>query len=213
MVIKMNKVLTSILEHKNNNNIHIITKRYTKGSIIFSEDETCEYVCFLKSGIIVAKNILIGGKESILRVFKPNEIIGDALIFSTENKYKATFYANTTIDILLISKYELIELLNTNKLIMEAYLKHLADSVVKINDHLKFLLQPNITAKISLLLSIEAKKRKSNLVNFSLNKTELAAYLNVERPSLSRILHKLQRDKIIKITGNNYEILNYNELS
>ena len=51
------------------------------------------------------------------------------------------------------------------------------------------------------------------LVSLSMNRNELAAYLNVARPSLSRTLSSMQEQEIIQIQGRNQiHILDFENL-
>ena len=63
--------------------------------------------------------------------------------------------------------------------------------------------------KISKYLYDQSKINSSKSFTIPLNRNEMADYLNVSRPSMSRELGRMSKENIISFSKNNFKILAY----
>lgn len=190
----------------------VIARKIKKGEIIFLEGEVCNEITFIKSGTIYAKNMFFSGKEHIAKVLSAGELMGILLINSTAPYYKASFYTQTSCEILSLDKNHFLALLFSNPSIMKEYLRLLSDAYNQLNDHLKLLSCKNLRNQLSHLIYVWSNKLQCKQFDFPLNQTELAQYLRVERPSVSREIKKMVTDGIILFQRNHCIILDPNQL-
>lgn len=80
---------------------------------------------------------------------------------------------------------------------MENFLGLLSDRLLMLNKKVKMLSLENIRQKIGYFLMEEYKKQKSNIIKVSLSRKEMAEYMGIPRPSLSRELSKMREEEII----------------
>lgn len=192
--------------------IKIIKKEFLRGEKIFLENDLCSSIAIIKRGIIKASQSFSDGHDKIIRILNQNEIIGLQLIFSSNPFYKASFYSESLATIEIISKDDLIYLMDNNKQIKENILSYISDYSIKLNDHIKLLSYKTIRQKLCAFLYFEAQKKEATSFLIDFTKTELAAFLNVERPSLSYELSKLINDGIIANQNKLYTIIDIKKL-
>jgi CRP-like cAMP-binding protein len=77
-----------------------------------------------------------------------------------------------------------------------------------LNSKMQILNADTIRGKISVYLISLYKKTKSMTFDMPMNRQELADFLNVTRPSLSRELSNMQEDKIIDVYRSSVKIIN-----
>ena len=78
---------------------------------------------------------------------------------------------------------------------------------ITISEHLVCLSQKNLRDKVLRYLQIKSDKARSYSFDIPLSREDLAAYLAVDRASLSRTLGELKRDGAIDFHKNHFKIL------
>ena len=82
----------------------------------------------------------------------------------------------------------------------------LSDKVIVLNNKIKSISLKNIKQKVADYILQEYKSQKQLIVNLKMNKEEIANFIGIPRPSLSRELIKLRKEKII----DNASCISYN---
>ena len=203
-------IFTNISELEKNillKEIKPIKKEYLRGETIVTEGDLCSSIILVNRGSITAKQSFSDGHDNIIRIINQNEYIGINLIFSSNPFYKATFYSDTLTSVTLISKDDLVKLMTLNTTILYNVLALISDSAISLNEHIRLLSHKSIKSKLCYYLYNEYKR--SNQLSFIIpyTKTELAAFLNVERPSLSYELNRLIDAGIIANKNKLYTII------
>ena len=183
-------------------------KKYHKGDVIFRQDESVEnFYVLLKGRVSIAKH-LISGKKNILY------IVGENHIFGEEQSYQYGAWA--------ISEVELIEMPKTffysfcsnacehHKQLIQNILEMLSMkewlAVKKIN----IVSAVSLKERISIWMLEEADDQ--GVVQVEMNREELADYLGVARPSLSRTLLQMQSEGTIEVEKKQIRILDIKKI-
>ncbi len=198
---------TTLLANKN-----IITKEYLRGEKIYLEEDLCSSIAIIKRGVVKAIQSFSDGHEKIIRILNQNEIIGLSLIFSSLPYYKASFYCETLCTICFIKKEDLIDLMKESEQIQQNVLSYISDFSMKQTNHIRLLSYKTIRQKLCAFFYMEYQSTKAISFVIPYTKTELAAFLNVERPSLSLELSKLIQEGILANQNKLYTILNIDAL-
>ena len=196
------------IEEENLKKITPFTKRYKKKEIIFSKGDVCEGIAIVLKGEIEA----ISNAKTI-RMLKRNDVIGLSLIFTQSPIYRADFIVESnTAKIQFISKEELRKLMYECPAVSERIVKYISDYSLKQAYHLTILSCKFIRTKICTYLFYEYKKHRTKTFDIRFTKTELASYLNTERPSLSTEISKLCKEGIISNNNKTYSIIDIERL-
>ena len=168
-------------------------KTYEKNDLIFNEGDKCNYVCIVTNGAVKISTTSSLYNEFIISTIKSGESFGENLIFSERPFYLGDIIATKKTSILFISKKEYLKYVSEN---LEEFLQENSKRYLLLQQRTKILLQKSIREKI--LFYLISKYNSTNSLDIKItSKEELAKYLNIERPSLSRELIKLKEEGLI----------------
>lgn len=187
-------------------------RTYEKNEFIFLEDDTPAKIYILLQGRINIAEDTCGGKRTLItNIEKPGDTFGEVYVFIEEKKYNMHAQSSTKSIVLELSKeiflpfYESEELNKeivihrAESILQQNLLKIFAKKAIIMNKKLKVLGSSSIREKICKYL-IDLQNR-DGLITQNLSREDMADYLNVTRPSVSRELGKMQEENIIKIDG------------
>ena len=180
---------------------YVYYKKYNKGEIIYFEGDECKNVSIIIKGEI---SITTYNYDFITEInhLKDNELFGDSLVLSSDNRYLGNVNAIKDTTLCIIPKENWINLLK-NETILKNYLEIVSNKVFKIQSKVKILSQKTIRDKILFYILTEFKRTNKKEIKIK-SKEALAMYLNIPRPSLSRELINLKNEGILDF--NRYSI-------
>jgi CRP-like cAMP-binding protein len=187
------------------------SKRYPKGTLIFSEDEEALGFFVLISGKVKVYKLSSEGKEQILHIISPGETFAEAALFAGST-YPAFAESLAETRALYFSKEGFLNLIRRNPQIslnMIAGLSHWLRKFVSLVEELSL---KDVSARLSkYLIDLSAKSARSSErgIEFELDisKSQLASHLGTISETLSRALRKLRDSKIIEVEGKRITIL------
>ena len=106
----------------------------------------------------------------------------------------------------------LIKLFSLNDTILENFMMLLSDKVVMPNNKIKSISLKNVRQKVVDYILQEYIVQKQLVISLKMNKEEIASFIGIPRPSLSRELSKLRDEEIIKFDRNTITILDIEKL-
>lgn len=175
------------------NNIKGIIKTYNKGDIVFNENDECKYIGLVINGEITIHTSSILYNDFLISKIRDGDLFGVNLLFSDKPFYLGTVEATKATTLKLILKQDYINYVRDN---IESFLSTTSNKYIQLQQRIKILSQKSIREKILFYLVNRSNLLHSNIIPIP-KKEELAKYLNVERPSLSRELSNLKRDGFI----------------
>lgn len=189
------------------NVINYSLKKYKKNEIIAQEEDDCNSLGLIIEGKIVIERLYPSGKEIIMKSLKGGDVFGEALIFSEFNKYPATVLSRENSSILYLTKSEIIKLFSFNPMFMENFMGLLSEKVIILNNKIKSLSLKTVKQKVVDYILQECISQKTNTIKLKGSKEDLALYIGIPRPSLSRELIKLRDEGLIEFDRHNIKIL------
>lgn len=203
--------LLSLLEE---NNTEI--KKYEKGSFVFEEDDVPGRLYVLIYGLVEVSKLTFSGKKILITTIEnPGDMFAEVYMFMGKSKYDMSAQTGEESLILSISSefFENISY-NTNALAAEKIRKNLmsifAMKAYNLSGKVRLLGCGSIREKISLYL-IENQTPSGEIAK-NPSREELADYLNVTRPSLSRELGNMEKEGIIRLDGRKIVIVSQEKL-
>ena len=175
---------------------------YKQGEIIFHQTDSPDKVMVLVAGSVVICSDSVEGRRSITARFdKAGELFGEVFVFLNKDHYD--YYAQAASDTLILqipktflyqtgSEYSTCQ----NRLISNM-LSILAQKAYFLNRKVQILSCATLRQKIARVLLQNAGK--DGKVMLTLNREEMADFLNTARPSLSRELMSMQEEGLITI--------------
>ncbi|MTI67246.1 MAG: Crp/Fnr family transcriptional regulator [Firmicutes bacterium] len=196
-----NKELKEILDKLN-----YTVNEYKKNEIVAIEGNECTNLGLLVDGILDIQSIYPSGKILTLVQIKSPDVFGEVVLFSKTNKYPATIKATNDSKVMFIEKKNFINLLTTHPKVLENFMSNMSNKLLHLNGKVKMLSLETIRQKISDFLIKEYKKQKSYMINIPFSRKEMADYLDIQRPSLSRELAKMKKENLIDFDKNTFKI-------
>jgi CRP-like cAMP-binding protein len=81
-----------------------------------------------------------------------------------------------------------------------------------LNQKIELLMLKGMKEKIATYLLSERQRHGNDSFNLPMNRNELADYLNVSRPSMSRELSRMQAQGLLTFHKNHFQLLEIEEL-
>lgn len=183
----------------------IIYKEYNSNDLIFNEQTKCNMLAIITKGEVLISTITHNEKEEIFNTISENDAFGDILVFTTSSKYLGNVIATKKTKIAFIKKEILLDVFSKHPLILDEYLKHIADKSIKIKLQSKLLSHKNIEDRIMYYLSILSEDDSYIYIK---SVTDLSKTLSLPRPSVSRSLTNLEDKGLITRNGKYIKINN-----
>lgn len=186
-----------------------------KGRILFNKGDPSDGFYIVVSGRIKLSFVSRDGKEFIAEIFGPNQSFGEAVMFLGKS-YPVCAQALMDSKILHVPKSIVFEGVDNNAGFARRVIAGLCARLVDRIQTLEYLTVYSSIQKVIgyLLREIElAESEKSKDVNhneadvlLAVNKATLAAQLNLTPETLSRVLHKLVDEGLIRVEGKTIHI-------
>ena len=189
---------------------------YNKNEIIFMESDPYKGFYILLKGTIKIYKISFEGKESILHLIKPYESFGDVPLFEGGN-YPVNAQVITDSVLVFIPHKEFIQLIKDNSTICFNMLIGFSKKMRHLTQKVEELSTKEVANRFARYLLEEIRKVKTdNLpepsVRINISKKNIASYIGTITDTLSRLLKKLQDEKIIRVTGKSISITDMKKL-
>ncbi|WDV45140.1 Crp/Fnr family transcriptional regulator [Clostridiaceae bacterium M8S5] len=187
---------------------------YKKNDLIFNVEQSTKNIGIILEGCIeVQKNLANGNIINILYK-KTGDLFGEGSVFSKASTYPCNIYSETESTILLVSKNAMLELLSSDKQLLDNFLSSFANRVLMLNLKAELLCYSSIQKKIAFsLLYLMNEHTYGNTVRLPFTKKTWSEHLNVSRPSFFREIKKLQKQNILHINDRDITILDMDNLT
>jgi len=184
-----------------------------KGRILFNKGDPSDGFYVVVSGRIKLSFVSRDGKEFIAEIFGPNQSFGEAVMFLGK-AYPVCAQALMDSTILHVPKSVVFDGVDNNSGFARRVIAGLCSRLVDRIQTLEYLTVYSSIQKVIgyLLREIELAESAKNTgrneadVLLAVNKATLAAQLNLTPETLSRVLHKLVDEGLIRVEGKTIHI-------
>lgn len=172
-------------------------QEYSKHSVVALEGEECNRVGIVLRGKVDVRRIHASGKEMTITSLKEGDTFGEVMVFSDHHKYPSTLYTEAGVKIIQIPQKDILILCKTSERFLENLIRLLSNKVWMMNEKLKMLTYQSIKQRIAAYLLEEHWKQESMQIILPHNRQEMADFLGIPRPSLSREMANLKKEGLI----------------
>ncbi|MDD8018939.1 MAG: Crp/Fnr family transcriptional regulator [Bacteroidota bacterium] len=192
------------------------TVHYIKKEIIFAQGDAYKGFYILLDGSVKIYKISFEGKESILHLIKPFESFGDVQLFEG-GAYPVNSQVIIDSTLVFIPQKEFVQLIKNNSTICFNMLVGFAKRMHRLTRKVEELSTKDVANRFARYLLEEIKiagtaKLPEPFIRLNISKNNIASYLGTITDTLSRLLKKLQNEKIIRVAGKSIFILDLNKL-
>ncbi len=185
-------------------------REFGSGEYILEDGERPQRLYILVRGAVRILKDTASGREILLaEITEPGEMFGEVYLFIARQAYDMSVVAMGATRVLTISNamfsLEQGELAHISKVLLQNLLRIFASKAYFMHNRLKVLASGSLRGKlVRYLFQLPAKDQRLLLPG---SRQELADYLAVTRPSLSRELSAMQADGILEVQGRSVHIL------
>ncbi|MBL0356999.1 MAG: response regulator [Chitinophagaceae bacterium] len=188
---------------------------YKKKQIIYSEGNHPTKLYYVEKGKVKTFKTNADGKEFTVGLHTEGDFIGYVAMLEG-TVYKETAEAIDDTEIAIIPIEEFSGLIESNKEVMQKFIKLLAKDVAEKEEQLLGLAYNSLRKRVAdALITLQTKYRKDQGEKFSIqiSREDLANIAGTATESLIRTLSDFKSEKLIEIQAGNIIILNEKKLS
>ena len=184
-----------------------VRRRYDAGQMIFVEGEPCAGLFIVESGRVKIFKLSPGGREQILHIFGAGEGFNDVAVLDG-GPNPANVMALEPTSVLVIDRPSMVDLLERYPALSRAVIENLASRARHLVSLVEDLSLRTVLGRlVKLLLEQAAEEVDLEGVPRGLTHAQMAARLGTVREVITRSLHKLEDEGIIKIERHRIIIL------
>lgn len=173
-------------------------RHYKKGQVIHFQNELCLYMDIVLIGQVFVQNIDKEGNILTVSTFSPSDIMGVNLLFSSKNYFPMTVSSKSDALVLHINKNLVLQLCQDNMEFLTKLIRVISDKTLTLTNKINSISLKTIRQSIIDFLVYEYHIQKTNVIQLSTSKKEMAERLGVQRPSLMRELNKMRKDNLLE---------------
>ncbi|HHW32350.1 MAG TPA: Crp/Fnr family transcriptional regulator [Clostridiaceae bacterium] len=156
------------------------------------------------------------GSRIIMKIIEPGELFGEIIAFSNEANWPVTIQALEESTVFFFGKDKITGSCSRNcpwhMLIIENMLRIVSERAILLNKKVEYLSIKSIRGKISTYLLEQYKKTGNKIFMLPLKRVEMAEFLNVSRPSMSREMCRMRDEGIIDFHRSSVRIIDLDAL-
>lgn len=203
--------ITSVLTHLSSS-LH----SYKKDEIICHQDETFLKIGILLTGKIQSSKRYLTNDSFILHTFCAPDVFGENIICAGCIAMPYTLQALQDSTILLIDGSSMFTMDKHTSHYMSQFLmniiKLMADRSILANIQVDYSRITSLRKRVAIFLLNHYSEHNQLLFTVSLNRSEMAHYLSVTRPALSKVLAELKKEDIIDYYKDSFKIKDLQKL-
>jgi len=178
---------------------------YQRGETIFRKGDRAEGFYLVLEGLVKLYFVSERGNEKIVEVLKPKMTFGEAVVFIGE-PYPVTAEALQPSRLLYVQRDGLFETMNRNEQMAPRLLAGLSRRLHSLIGNMEAVCVLTSRERVIGYLLSELADSPDNRISLPATKAVVASTLNLTPETFSRVLHALEKEEIIGISGRDIEI-------
>lgn len=184
--------------------------RLSRNEIANSEGDPFEGIGIILSGQAAVVKENAAGNRTMFTMLKPGELFGEMAAFSGNGTWPATVVAQSVCSIMYLPPDKILgqceRACNGHRTLIMNMLSILSRKAMTLSRKLEYLSMKSLRGRIARFLVEQATKSGQTTFLLPMNRNELAEFLNVSRPSLSRELSRMRDDGLLDFHRSSLQI-------
>ena len=190
---------------------------YKKNSYITIGGEPFTGLGVLLSGeAVIIKENIAGGRNVLTTLTTPGSIFGEMIAFSSKQDWPASVFSQTACSVIFLAPDKIAGNCTNacagHTQLIKNMLSILSEKALLLNRKVEYLTISSMRGKISAYLLEQCKLTGNNIFTLSLNRNDLADFLNVSRTALSREMGRMRDEGFIEFYRSSIKIHNLEAL-
>ena len=189
---------------------------YEKGDFIAVSGDKFNGFGLVISGSVAVIKETAAGDRIIINILEAGQIFGEIAAFAGNNVWPSTVIAHTTCKVMFLTPEIILgnckKQCVSHKQLIANMLHIVSRKAFFLNQKVQYLTMKSIREKLANYFLEQYKINEQTTFVIPLNRNELADFLNVTRPSLSREMCRMRDEGIIDFYKESVKILDINKL-
>lgn len=191
-------------------------ENFSKGGLIAQAAGPMEEIGVVLDGIVAVTKETPLGERIVLNKIMPGGIFGEVAALSDSQRSPATIFALEKSTVLFIRPAKILTPCSKtcpwHTQLMENLIRLVADRALYLNRKIDYLTIKSMRGKLCTFLYEQYRKSGKKRLILPYNRNELADFLNVSRPSMSRELGRMRDEGMLVFQGDVFELLDLDKL-
>lgn len=191
--------------------LHLFEKNYRKNDIIYRAGDTIRTLGIVLSGSVSIEHDDIWGNKSILDNVGVGQVFAEAYACVPDAALMVSVIAASDCTVLFLDVAYLLQFCskacNYHSKLIRNMLMISSQKNLNLSRRIFHTSSKSIRGRLLSYLSFQATKQGSYSFLIPFNRQQLADYLSVDRSALSNEISKMQKDGILKVSKNQFTIL------
>lgn len=193
-----------------------IIRNYGKDEYAANAGDPLTGVGIVLSGEALVTKETVTGHRVIMTGLKPGDMFGEIAAFAGNGKWPAAIFVPNRCSAIFLSPERIIgecaQMCKSHRTMILNLLRIIAGKALMLNRKTEYLVMKSLRSRLSLFLLEQMQNHSSPEVFLPMNRSELAEFLNVSRPSLSREMCRMRDEGIIRFDKASVKILQEDKL-
>ncbi len=185
-----------------------------KGEPIFEEGEVTNGIYCIKDGVCKLSKLSDNGKDQIVKLVKPGELLGQRSMISDEPA-NLSAVALEDMEVCFIPRSEVMQFFTQNNQFSMNVMKTICDDLKGADDHMVNMAQKTVRQRLGetlIYLEDTFGKNDDGTLRIQLSREELAGMIGTATESCIRLLSELNKSTYIELIGKKIKLLDKNKL-
>lgn len=189
---------------------------YKRNEFIVSAGDAFESIGIILKGEATVSKENAAGNRVVMKILEQGDVFGEIIAFSEQSSWPATVQAQGACDVLFLPRGKIVgecdRMCPWHRTFIRNFLKIISERALMLNKKVEYLSIKSMRGKISTYLLEQYKKTGNKNIILPLKRNELADFLNVSRPSMSREMCKMRDEGVIDFHLTAFRILDVEAL-
>jgi CRP-like cAMP-binding protein len=185
-----------------------------KGENIFEEGEAVNGIYCIKDGVCKLSKLSANGKDQIVKLVKPGELLGQRSMISDEPA-NLSAVALEDMEVCFIPKSEILGFFNQNNQFSMNMMKSICGDLKESDDHMVSMAQKTVKQRLAetlIYLDDNFGRNEDDSLHIQLSREELAGMIGTATESCIRLLSEFNKTSLIDLNGKKITIVDKNKL-
>lgn len=192
-------------------------KQYEKNTFVALAGDPFTSIGVVLEGQVSVIKESAAGNKIVISQLEPGEMYGEMIAFSNQKFYPVTVEALKDTTVMALDKEAIIgqcaKMCSWHKTLIQNMLKIVSNRALMLNKKVEYLSIKSMRGKLCAYFLDEHKRVKKDSFTLNMNRNQLADFLNVSRPSMSREMAKLKEEGVIDYKKNHIRIVDMDALT
>lgn len=190
---------------------------YSKNDIVVNSGDKLDSLGIILEGEAAIFKESISGNRLLMKKIGEGEVFGEVAVFAGKEEWPAMVQAITPLAVCFFPKDRMISPCSNacrwHNTLISNILEMVSTRALMLSKKLEYLSIKNMRSKLCTYIYEQYSKSRSLTVRLPLNRLQLADFLNVSRPSMSRELARMKEEGIIDYHLSTVKILDLEKLT